>query len=173
MNWKYVFVFFIGFFSCAFLFLGFGNSLEFPLTISGFSVRDVASNSMTLLGSDKGVLSAPSDYVNEEDIVILGDKVILKIENATLSSYMDSGSMAPVLDKGANGIRVVPSVEDDVEVGDIVSFRMNGFLVVHRVVGKGFDEDGVWFDVKGDANLVGDGRIRFEDIEYKTVGVIY
>ncbi len=153
-------VFLLGFFSCAFLFFSLGSNLEVPLTglgVSGF-VGDVG---------------APSDWVSEEDIIVLDDRVILKIDGVTLSSYANSGSMVPVLDEGANGIRIVPKSEDDVEVGDIVSFRIGGILVVHRVVEKGEDEDGFYFVVKGDSNLVGDGQIRFEDIEYKTIGILY
>jgi len=152
-------VFFVGFFSCAFLVLVFGSSLEVPLG-TGLTVFD------------DGV-SAPSDYVDEDNIIVLDDRVILRIEGVSVSSYADSGSMVPVLDKGANGIRVVPADESAVDVGDIVSFRIAGMLVVHRVVEKGVDEDGVYFVVKGDANFVGDGKIRFEDIEYLTIGVIY
>ncbi len=163
----------IGFFSCALLFFGFGNGLEFPLIISRFSVRDLASGGVTLLGQDEGSLSAPSDYFGDGDIIVLNDMIVLSVANATLSSYADSGSMVPVLGEGANGIRVVPESEEAVDVGDIVSFLVDGILVVHRVIEKGVDEEGVYFIVKGDANLVGDGRMRFEDIEYVTVGVIY
>ncbi len=166
MNWESLGMFCFGFVVCAFLVFSFGSELEFPSSISGFGIRD--------LGLARGdIVSAPSDYVFEEDIIVLKDRVILRIEGVTLSNYVDSGSMVPVLDKGANGIRVVPKSEDDVDVGDIVSFRNGGILIVHRVVEKGVDDDGVWFEVKGDANLVGDGRIRFGDIEYVTVGVIY
>ncbi len=164
MNWENLGMFCFGFVVCAFLFFVFGSGLEVPSTISGFGIRD------SVFGGD---ISAPSDWIVEDDIVVLRDEVVLKIKGATLSGYADSGSMVPVLDKGANGIRIVPESEVDIGVGDIVSFRMGGVLVVHRVVEKGWDEDGVWFGVKGDANLVGDGRIRFEDIEYVTVGVIW
>jgi signal peptidase I len=160
MNLENVLVFMLGFFSCAFLFFSFGSGLEVPFK-TGLAVLD------------GGVLDAPSDWVESENIIILGDKVILKIDGATLSSYVDSGSMVPTLDKGANGIRIVPDDKDDIEVGDIVSFRIGGLLVVHRVVEKGIDEDGVYFAMKGDANLIGDGKIRFEDIEYVTIGIIY
>jgi hypothetical protein len=168
MVYKILGAFVLGFLFCALLF-GFSSEVEFPFP-TGFVVFDED-------------VSAPSDYVGEEDIIVLSDRVILKVDGVTLSSYADSGSMVPVLDEGANGIRVVPASESEVGVGDIVSFRpsagmtlvspMSGRLVVHRVVEKGWDEEGVWFVVKGDANLVGDGRIRFEDIEYLTVGIIY
>jgi hypothetical protein len=160
MNLENVLVFLLGFFSCAFLFFSFGSSLEVPFN-TGLAVLD------------EEPLSAPTDWVDQKDIIILGDKIILRISGATLSSYADSGSMLPVLDKGANGIRIVPESEEDVGVGDIVSFRIGALLVAHRIVEKGVDEDGVYFVVKGDANLISDGKIRFEDIEHVTIGVIY
>lgn len=160
MDLENVLVFLLGFFSCAFLFIGFSSDLEIPFKTG-------------LVVFDGEVLSAPSDWVSEEDIIILEDKIILRINGATLSNYADSGSMVPVLDKGANGIRIVPENSDDVEVGDIVSFRFGGLLVVHRVVEKGVDESGVYFIMKGDSNSISDGKIRFSDIEYVTIGIIY
>ena len=99
--------------------------------------------------------------------------VILRVSNTTLSNYADSGSMKPVFDKGANGIRIVPRSEDDIKVGDIISYRFGNILVVHRVVERGIDSEGTYFIVQGDNNILGDGKIRFEDIEYVTIGVIW
>jgi hypothetical protein len=164
MAWKMLAGFLLGFTSCVFLFFCFGSNLEVPFSVSGFVVRDLGFG---------GEVSAPSDYVAEGDIFVFEDEIVLKISGASISSYLDSGSMVPVLDKGANGIRIVPTSEAQIEVGDIVSFRMGGILVVHRVIEKGLDEGGVYFVVKGDSNLVGEGKIRFEDIEYLTVGIIY
>jgi hypothetical protein len=58
-------------------------------------------------------------------------------------------------------------------VGDIVSYRKGESLIVHRVIEKGVDEEGIYFVVKGDNNSISDGKIRFEEIEYITVGVIW
>ena len=153
---KYTLVFLLGFLSCAFLFYGFYFSgVEIPFG-----------------GGDSDSV-APSDWVDSDDIIVFGDKIILNIPNATVSNYAATGSMKPLFDSGANGIRVVPASEDDVEVGDIVSFRWNGMLVVHRVVEKGVDESGAYFVTKGDNNVYGDERIRFGDIEYVTVAIVY
>ena len=160
MKYWYGLVFLLG------IVLGFGISLLAPLdigsltglSISGFVVSDVG---------------APSDWVSEDDIIVLDDRVILKVGNATLSNYADSGSMKPVFDVGANGIRVVPGSEVGVGVGDIVSFYLGDSLIVHRVVEKGVDGDGVYFVTMGDNGLVDDGKVRFEQIEYVTIGVIW
>ncbi len=167
MKWEYIFVFFIGFFSCAFLFFAFNSqSIEVPfsgLAVSGFGIHGLGFEAV----------NAPGNHIKESNIIVLGDRVILRVKGATLSNYVDSGSMIPVLDKGANGIRIVPDSENDIDVGDIISFRVGGILVVHRVIEKGVDNEGGYFIVKGDANSVDDGKIRFKDIKYVTIGIIY
>ncbi len=158
MRLKYTLVFLLGFVSCALLFSLFSYSnIEIP-----FGTGMVSYDA-----------EAPSDWVSEDDIVVFDDMVILRIANVTLSNYADSGSMRPVLDEGANGIRVVPESADDVEVGDIVSYVFDGVMIVHRVVEKGVDDEGVYFVMQGDNNLVSDGKVRFDRIKFKTVGVIY
>ena len=81
--------------------------------------------------------------------------------------------MKPLLDFNSNGIRIVPKNEEQISVGDIISFEQNGDLIVHRVVEKSEDEEGVYFITKGDNNSASDGKIRFKDIKYVTVGVIW
>ncbi|MFH1521568.1 MAG: hypothetical protein ABIF18_01285 [archaeon] len=160
MKSEYILVFLLGFFSCAFLFYGFSYSnIEVP-----FGTGLISLNSEAI---------APFDRVSEKDIIIFDDMIILRVSNTTLSNYADTGSMKPVFDKGANGIRVVPDGEDDVNIGDIVSYRFGDILVVHRVIEKGVDGEGVYFIMQGDNNILSDGKIRFEDIEYVTIGVIW
>jgi len=117
--------------------------------------------------------SAPSDFVDEEQIDVYDDKIVINIGGVSLSRYAPTGSMRPVLDYGSTGIRIVPEGESDINKGDIITFRDDSLLIVHRVVEKGIDSEGVYFITKGDNNSVSDGKIRFEDIEYLTVGVIW
>lgn len=159
MKWKMILSFVFGFLCCLVFVFVFGSDLEIPFG-TGLVVFEES-------------LSAPRDHVSEEDILVLEDEVILKIEGASLSSYVETGSMVPFLDEGANGIRVVPRSESEIDVGDIVSFRAGEVLVVHRVAERGVDSEGIYFVVRGDSNFMEDGKIRFEDILYKTVGVIY
>jgi hypothetical protein len=118
-------------------------------------------------------IDAPSDFIKEEDIRVFDDRIEIKISDATVSSYEPTGSMKPVLDYGSNGIRIKPRSEEEIQIGDIISFRYRGLLVVHRVIDKGLDSDGVYFVTKGDGNDFVDGRIRFSQIEYKTIGLLY
>jgi len=116
---------------------------------------------------------APSDFIKEGQIEVLNDKVIIHIKDASMSRYAPTGSMKPVLDSGANGIRVKPESEKDIHIGDIITFRDRQHLIVHRVVDKGLDEQGVYFVTKGDNNSVVDGKVRFEDVEYITIAIIW
>ncbi len=149
-------VFLLGFFSCVFILsFNFSTDLEIPFGFGGNSVN------------------APVNRIVEDDIIIYDDSIVLKVSNATISRYANSGSMKPVLDKGANGIRIVPKSEEDIDVGDIVTYRFGGRLIVHRVVDKGEDGEGAFFVMKGDNNDFNDGKVRFSDIRYVTIGVLY
>lgn len=149
-------VFVLGFLS-AMAFLNYdSSSLEHPL--SAFSI-------------EKG--DAPADIVTQDKIEVYSDKVVIRIDNASLSSYASTGSMLPVFDSGANGLRIVPSSPDELNVGDIITFEKDGMRVVHRIIEKGIDEKGVYFVTRGDNNFYSDGKIRFADIRYLTIGIIY
>ena len=116
---------------------------------------------------------APNDFIDENQIRIYEDRIVIYIDDASLSEYADTGSMKPLLDKGANGIRIKPLNEEEIDVGDLISFRDGEKLIIHRVVKKGMDDEGIYFIPKGDNNNIDDGKIRFENIEYITVGVLW
>ena len=138
-------------------FLGFLIS-KFGNTLTGRSI-DVNDN-------------LPSDYLKNEDFLVYDDKIILKIENAQVSNY-ESDSMEPFLGKGANGIVIELKNESEINVGDIVTFRKDDKLIVHRVIEKGADSEGIYFITKGDNNEIDDGKIRFDEIEHRLVGILY
>jgi len=121
----------------------------------------------------KEKLSAPSDFIQEKDILVESDKVIINLSDYVISKYDSSGSMIPVLDQGANGIGVKPKSPDEIHIGDIVSFFQGEELIVHRVIEKGIDEQGVFFITKGDDNGINDGKIRFSQIDSVLVILIY
>ena len=125
--------------------------------------------------------SAPFDFIKENQIEVYNDRIIIRIENASIGSYAPTGSMRPILDKDSNGIRIVPKSENDIHIGDIISFENSSLektsekseLIIHRVIEKGIDEDGVYFITKGDNNNINDGKIRFNQIKYLTIGMIW
>ena len=154
----YALMFLLGFFSCALIFVAYFGFV-------GLTGLVVANDDFNLGG--------PSDWVSGGDIFVFDDEVVIKIDNATLAGYEGTGSMEPVLGAGSTGIRVVPEGAGEVNLGDIVSFRKDGVLIVHRVVEKGMDNEGVYFITKGDNSEFVDEKIRFEDIEYVLVGVVW
>lgn len=119
---------------------------------------------------------SPSNNIGEGQIRVYGNKVILDVHNTQWASYEETDSMKPVLDNNAHGLEIVPSSEKQIKVGDIVSYQAfwNESLVVHRVVDKGEDAFGAYFILKGDNNEEADpGKVRFSQIKYKTIAIIY
>ena len=158
---NYVLMFLIGFFSCGLIFIVYFGFVG----ITGLVVSD-----------ENFQLNTPSDWISKDNIFVFDDEVVIKINNATLSGYEATGSMEPVLDEESTGIRIVPSDESQINIGDIISFRQDGKaseLIVHRVIEKAYDDEGIYFITKGDNSDFVDGKIRFEDIKYVTVGVIW
>jgi signal peptidase I len=118
-------------------------------------------------------IKAPSNWINEKDINIYDNAVVINIKGASLSKYAPTGSMLPLLDENSNGIRIVPKSEQDIKIGDIITYERNEELIVHRIIKKGTDEKGTWFITKGDNNEAADEKIRYEDIRYKTIGILW
>jgi len=129
-----------------------------------------------VMGFDNVEVESPFDHIKEDKIHVYSDKIVLDIEDATWSSFVDTNSMDPIIDNGANGLEIKPSSSNDIRVGDIISFSspLTEGLIVHRVVEKGADNDGVYFQTKGDNNPSSDpGKVRFNEINGVLVGVIY
>jgi len=122
------------------------------------------------------IINAPADWVGEGNIGVYNDRIVIYIENASISRYEDTKSMIPALDKEANGIRIVPNSPDDIHIGDIVTYEAGWIdgLVVHRIVYIGEDSLGKYYILKGDSNTENDPeKVRFEQIRYVTVALIY
>ncbi len=121
-------------------------------------------------------LISPQSRISEDDVYIFGDHILIEISDASGAIYADTNSMDPVLDDGAIGLEIVPSSEDSIHIGDIVSFRTywSNSLIVHRVIMIGEDDQGWYCITKGDNSAFTDpGKLRFEDIEYVLIGVLY
>lgn len=132
--------------------------------ISGFVVSD---------SKNLQSISSPGDYLNESSLLLYKDKLTIKVKNASIASYANTGSMLPFITNYSNGLLVVPESEKDIAVGDIVSFSKNNITLVHRVVSLGEDENGTYFVTQGDNANSKDEIIRFRDIEHKLVGILY
>ena len=119
-------------------------------------------------------IASPYDRIKESQIQVLDDRVVLNIKDASWTAYADTNSMDPLLDNGANGIEIIPQGIDDIHVGDVVAYESEYGLIVHRVVDVKKDDDGMYFVMKGDNNTQPDSwKVRYEDIKFILVGVIY
>jgi len=117
---------------------------------------------------------SPQDRLSESDIQVLPDKVVLNLEGAKWATFADTNSMDPIFDKGANAIQIAPKSVDDIEVGDIITYKRGNRLIIHRVIEKNIDAEGWYFIVKGDNNANADeGKIRFEDVTRVVVAIVY
>lgn len=116
---------------------------------------------------------APHDIVKESQIDVYDDRIVIHVSNASLSRYAPTGSMKPTFDENSNGIRIVPKSENEIKVGDIITYQDGDSLIVHRVIEIGTDNQGTYFIPKGDNNTVSDGKVRFSKIKYVTIGVIW
>ena len=119
--------------------------------------------------------SSPSDWIKENQIVVQKDKVVINIENAKWAKFTDTDSMLPFLDENSNAIELIPRNENDIKIGDIVSYRaFTNDIVIHRVIEKGTDEQGTYFILKGDNNPYPDPeKVRFSQVQRVLVAVIY
>jgi hypothetical protein len=116
---------------------------------------------------------SPHDAINENDIKIYPDRIVIFINNASLTRYTATKSMDPTIDSFANGIEIPVSSTEQIQVGDIIVFKSDNELIAHRVIKIGQDEQG-WFCItKGDNALENDGKIRFYQIKSITIAVIY
>lgn len=134
-----------------------------------YGVENPFSNGLGLSDGNK----APQDFIKENQVQIYDDKVVINIKGASMSKYAATGSMKPTFDENANGIRIVPKSEDEINIGDIITYQSKDSLIVHRVIEKGTDREGTYFIPKGDNNSISDGKVRFKDIKYVTIAIIW
>jgi len=128
---------------------------------------------------DKFVYGAkpyPKDRISEEQIKIYPDKVVIQIKDAKYASFADTHSEEPFFGKGSNAIQITPVSAEDIQVGDIISYRstLTNEIIIHRVISIKNDEKGLYYTVKGDNNNEPDPeKVRFSRVRSVLVGVIY
>jgi signal peptidase I len=113
-------------------------------------------------------------YVNLKQIKFYPDKIIIEVPNSSPGIIGDTGSMKPTLDENSHGINIVPKNESQIHVGSIIVYKNEDHLIVHRVVAIKNDSYGVYYTLKGDHNKIADPvKVRFSDVAYINIGVIY
>lgn len=122
---------------------------------------------------------SPGDFIAEDQIHVYDDRIVLDVKDARWAKFTNTNSMDPFFDIGANGIEVAVTSPGQLHVGDVISFTIPESnepdrVLIHRIVGFGYDKEG-WFAItKGDNNPQPDPiKVRFGDIKGVLVGVIY
>ena len=121
-------------------------------------------------------LPSPGDWIKERQIHVYNDKVVIDIEDPVWAGFYNTNSMDPIIDETSNAIEIVPESEDDIQVGDVVSYvsEEDYSTIIHRVVEIGYDKKGKYFVMKGDNNATEDPeKVRFNQIERVLVAIIY
>ncbi|MBC8500815.1 MAG: hypothetical protein ISS25_02055 [Nanoarchaeota archaeon] len=139
--------------------IAFHNQVSIPIKVSSAAER-----------------LSPSDHIKEENVHIYDDRVIIDIKNPQWAEFIDTNSMDPIIDEYANSIQIIPIEQEEVHIGDIVSYESEYATgtIIHRVVSIGEDDLGAYYYLKGDNNIFRDpGRVRFDQIRRVTVGIIY
>lgn len=144
--------------------------------ILGFAISQVTSNTadIQMPFSESKDVASPYDRIKEDQILVYDSKVVIQIKDASLAEYADTNSMDPFIDSGSNGIEIIPESEEDLHVGDVVTYESDIGLIVHRIVNVEYDREGKYFVLKGDNNATEDPyKVRFNQVRYILVGVIY
>jgi len=121
-------------------------------------------------------IASPHNRVNDAQILLYHDKVVINVNGASLTKYADTNSMDPLLDEGAIGIELVPERDDQLYIGDVVAYESKhaSGLIVHRIIDIVEDKQGKYFILKGDNLQTEDPeKVRFSEIKYVLIGVIY
>jgi len=128
---------------------------------------------ITTLGASVFDKQSPSDVVQEQNIRVYSDRIVIYVDNASVSRYAATKSMDPLLDSTANGIEIPVTSIDQIHIGDIIAYEEGDSLIVHRVVKISQDNQG-WFCItKGDNSPADDGKVRFSQIKFLTIAIVY
>ncbi len=123
-------------------------------------------------GTNNGI--TPSSFIEQDDVRVFQNHVTLNVPGVKWAKFEDTGSMLPVINKDSYALQVEPACPNEISVGDIVSYKKDNRVIIHRVVHKDEDEEGAYFVLKGDNNPVNDpGRVRCDQIDRKVIAILY
>ena len=141
----------------------------FSLTV--FSIGDKQIPAAFFGGKE---LSSPGDWISEDQINVYSNRIVINIKNATWAGFTDTNSMDPFIDASANAIEIIPRSPELIKIGDVISYKTNYGIIIHRIIEVGEDKEGTYYIVKGDNNRFEDpSKVRFKDIVGVVVAVIY
>ncbi len=118
---------------------------------------------------------SPGDWISEKDIVNVPDGLLIE-GNIVLANVEETNSMQPVLNSHANALLMQPKDAASIKEGDVVVYTTNltEGKIAHRILKIGEDEHGWYAVTKGDSAEEQDPEeVRFRDVKYVLVGVLY
>lgn len=115
---------------------------------------------------------SPYDRITEGNLDLFLDKLVINFPGIQLAHYSDTNSMDPLIDEHSIGLEIIPEAEEDIHIGDVVAYQSGKDLIVHRVISISKDEEGWCAVLKGD-NSEEYEKIRFEQVRYLLIGVLY
>ena len=117
---------------------------------------------------------SPSNWIHENQIQVSKNHVTLNIKNSIWAKFTNTNSMDPFLDQDSNAIEILPKNADDINVGDVISYQSSYGVIIHRVIEKGEDDQGLYYITKGDNSPFKDpSKNRFKDVKGVVVAIIY
>ena len=129
-----------------------------------------------LFSEDSIEINSPHDRIKEEQIKVYESLIILNVNNSELVSLENTNSMDPLIDEESNIIQIKPESEEDIHIGDLVSYEdiFTKKVILHRVVDIRADSLGKFFILKGDnVNSTDLIKVRFEQIKGIVVAIVY
>ncbi|NQV91701.1 hypothetical protein HQ489_04465 [Candidatus Woesearchaeota archaeon] len=117
---------------------------------------------------------SPSNWIKENQIQVSKNEVTLNIKNSMWAKFTNTNSMDPFLDEDSNAIEILPNTADEINVGDVISYQSSYGVIIHRVIEKSSDREGIYYITKGDNSPFKDPKkIRFEEVKGVVVAIIY
>ena len=117
----------------------------------------------------------PTSRIDKDKVYVTNKSIIIFIKNPVWAKVADTKSMEPVLVGNSYVLEMKPKSFNDLKEGDIISYKDKfSDLIIHRIVGHGFDDDGWYAITKGDNNLYKDpDKVRFSQINGVLFGILY
>ncbi len=116
------------------------------------------------------------DHIKESDLKLYKNSINIDLngKNIRLSKFTETGSMGLFMNENGNGLEFVPLNENEIYIGDIISFEYSGEVYIHRIIQIDYDNEGWYALTKGDElSSMDTGKRRFKDIKGVLVGVIF
>ena len=118
--------------------------------------------------------ASPADWIPENKIEVYPDKVLINIPHVQWSRFANTNSMDPILDETSNALQIIPTSQEQIHEGDIVSYETTEGTIIHRVITTSNDSKGWYAIMKGDNSLYPDPeKVRWNQIKKIVIGILY